>query len=737
VAPLRRNVLVCACMALLLVAVPAAAAPGELDPTFGTGGKLTGTFGGEATAVALAPDGRIVVAGWADQKFAVARYSPNGSLDATFDGDGKLTTAVGTEDQAWALVHQPDGKIVTAGYSSNGTNYDFALVRYNANGALDTTFDADGIVRTAIGTGDDEAYGLALQPDGKIVAAGRSRHASGAYYLAAARYNPDGSLDTTFGGSPGPGWVTVGIGPGDAAAFGVKLQPDGKIVAAGSASNGTNYDVAVVRLLSDGSLDASWTTPIGASDEEAYALTLQADGKIVAAGYSSNGTNNDFALVRYNVNGSLDSTFDSDGKVTTDVATRDDEAWTLAVQPDGKLVATGHALTWTGSAHDYALARYAPDGSLDGGFGTGGKVVTPIGTGASSDYVRGAALQPDGRIVVAGSAVVTQTSWGVARYVLDGTAPTNPTLTSTSHTPGVWSADPTVDVAFAGAADDWGSVDGFSFLWDTSPALAPDTVKDAEETAAGTTSSSLADGAHYLHLRAVDAAGNWSAPVHQGPFRIDTTAPGPAGVSPLAAFQTDPSFPVGWSAEDAGSGVAGYEVRYTRATLNGPFGPAVAWQSDETANGTPFAPLPGSTYCLSARATDVLGNRGGFGSETCTAAPAGASILARKGSWARKSHRGAYLGSYFVSRRRGDSLSVRVSAKRLVLVATKCPRCGTADVRFGGRLLRRINLRAAKTRRSVLIDVATFTSVRTGKVRIRVVSAKRPVRVEGLGVSRA
>lgn len=814
----------------MLAVAPAFPGPGALDPSFGTGGKLTTTFGaltGEGTAVALQPDGKIVVVGHYSGQFAVARYNADGSLDSTFDGDGKLTTTVGTggDAQAWAVALQPDGKIVAAGYSSNGANYDFALVRYSADGSVDTTFGVNGIVTTAPGSGNDELYALALQSDGKLVAAGRSTTGSGTTDLAVARYNSDGSPDTTFGGSPGPGWVLLNLGSGDDAAFGVKVQPDGKIVAAGSGSNGTNLDVGVARFEPNGCMNATALTPIGSSDDEAYALALQPDGKIVVAGRRSDGTNDDFALVRYQSNLTLDPSFDYDGKTTTPI-TGDDEAWSLAVQPDGKLLAAGLA-----GSYDFALARYQTDGSLDTAFGTGGKVTTSFG---SLDYGYGSALQPDGKIVVAGAAVTDHTVWGVARYVADGTAPGNPGVTSPSHAVGAWSADPTVDVDVTGATDDWSGVDGFSYQWSQSETTTPDTTKDAEEALGSTTSSGLADGSWWFHLRTGDnagnwsgvvshgpfridttapvspalsspshtfgawsanstpavawsgasdggsgvdgfsyewsqsptttpdttkdaeqtadglssarpdgtwwfhlrtgdAAGNWSEPVHLGPFSIDATAPGDVNVAALSPFQTVRSFNVEWTGTDP---AASFDVRYRHAALGGRFEPAVAWKSAETATGASLNALPGSTYCLSARAVDSAGNQGSFGREMCTAIPANLSVLFRKGSWVRKYRRGHYLGSYLTGKRRGDSLSVRVSAKRLALVATMCPRCGVVDVYVGKRRLRRISLDAKSTSKKQLIHVASFAGVRTGNVRITIVSDKKPVLVEGLGASR-
>jgi uncharacterized delta-60 repeat protein len=200
-------------------------------------------------------------------------------------------------------VVQSDGKIVAAGYSYNGSNFDFAVVRYNTNGSLDTTFDTDGKVTTAIGSGTDAAYSVVLQSDGKIVVAGNSRIGSNDDF-AVVRYNTNGSLDTTFDTD---GKVTTAIGSGTDEARSVVVQSDGKIVAAGYSDNGPNFDFAVVRYNTNGSLDTTFdtdgkvTTAVGLGDDEAYSVVLQSDGKIVAAGYSDNGPNFDFAVVSYTI----------------------------------------------------------------------------------------------------------------------------------------------------------------------------------------------------------------------------------------------------------------------------------------------------------------------------------------------------------------------------------------------------------------------------------------------------
>jgi uncharacterized delta-60 repeat protein len=392
---------------LLFGAVAAASGHGDLDPSFTNfhGRVLTavGPNDDDIRAVAFQPHGQIVAAGrssnGADDDFALTRYRPDGSLDPDFGTGGQVTTAVGPgDDDADALVIQKDGKIVVAGSSFNGTNDDFALARYNPDGSLDPTFDGDGKVTTPIGSGDDQAYALALQEDGKLVVAGYSHGANDDFALA--RYNPDGSPDLTFDGD---GKVTTPIGSGYDRAYAVGIQKDGKLVAAGVTWDGSNDDFALARYNPDGSPDLTFdgdgkvTTPIGSADDAAYALALTKDGKIAVAGSTFNGSDNDVAVVRYNGDGSPDPTFDGDGKVTTAIGSGNDEAFAI-IQQDDKLVVAGYSSD--GSSDDFALVRYTSTGSPDSKFGGDGKVTTSIGDG--DDQADALAADSSGRLVAAG-----------------------------------------------------------------------------------------------------------------------------------------------------------------------------------------------------------------------------------------------------------------------------------------------------------------------------------------------
>ena len=431
-------------------------ANGSLDTTFDGDGKLTTAVGASndyGRSVALQSDGKIIVAGYSsngtNNDFAVVRYSANGTLDTTFDGDGKVTTAIGAgDDLGYSVALQPDSKIIVAGYSSNGTNNDFAVVRYSANGTLDTTFDGDGKLTTAIGAGDDCGYGAVLKSDGKVVVAGSSSNGSDADF-ALVRYNPDGALDTTFDDD---GKLTTGIVWTSNTGCAVAMQPDGKTVLAGQLYDGKTVAFAVLRYNVDGSLDATFggdgeiTTTVGPGDAAGRSVALQPDGKIVVAGFSQNSGNYDFTVVRYNPDGSLDPSFDGDGKVITAIGPGDDVGQSVALQPDGKIVVAGYSYSWDGNGHNhFAVVRYNANGSLDTSFDLDGKLTTAVCT--SSDYGQSVALQPDGKIVVAGySYNGSNVVFAVVRYNTDGSLDTSfgadgklttPVSSSNDHAHGV------------------------------------------------------------------------------------------------------------------------------------------------------------------------------------------------------------------------------------------------------------------------------------------------------------
>jgi uncharacterized delta-60 repeat protein len=395
-------------LSLLGCNTPAPRQPaGSLDASFGADGMAVtsiGSGGDYGRAVAVQPDGKIVVAGYsytgAANDFAVVRYQADGSLDPGFGGDGLVTTPIGANAFCYAVALQADGKIIAAGDS----NWNFILVRYNTNGSLDTTFSGDGIVNTDIGTASEDACrAVAVQGDGKIVAAGYST-AGVVRVLALVRYNADGSLDTDFDGD---GKVTNAISVTYAESSAVAIQPlDGCIVAAGYLHNGSNEDFAVVRYTGSGALDVTFagdgiaTTDFGVGTDGGSAVAIQPDGKIVVGGYGTPaGTSYyDFAIARYNTDGSPDTDFAADGKAIVDLGPYRSICCALALQADSKVILSGYAEN--SAEYDLAVIRCNSDGSLDSLFGENGIVTVPLSGTYEISY--GIALQADGKIVVAG-----------------------------------------------------------------------------------------------------------------------------------------------------------------------------------------------------------------------------------------------------------------------------------------------------------------------------------------------
>lgn len=386
-------------------------AGGKVLTTFG------GT-GDTASSVAVQPDGKLIASGTTNVRggtdFALARYLSNGTLDPGFGTGGKVITDVsGSFDGVGSVALQRDGKIVAGGWSVVNSLANFALARYNSNGTLDTSFGSGGKVITWFGGVSAQVFAAALQPDGKIVVAGYA-NVNGGYDFALARYNSNGALDTTFGAG---GKVTTAFGAEQGSSFArahsLAIQWDGKIVVAGEAFVGA-FKFALARYNTNGTLDAGFgtggkaITSFGFNDR-AFSVALQPDGKIVAAGM----TNADFALARYNTNGTLDASFGTGGKARTDFAGSSDGASALAIQWDGKIIAAGQ--TFRNVSFDFAVARYNSNGTLDPSFGTGGKAITNFA--GLADQAFSIAIQPDGKAVAAGIANVNgNTRFALARY---------------------------------------------------------------------------------------------------------------------------------------------------------------------------------------------------------------------------------------------------------------------------------------------------------------------------------
>jgi uncharacterized delta-60 repeat protein len=395
-------------VASLILVSGAQAAAGDLDLTFSGDGKQTTAFGTDASyasAVVRQVNGKVVAVGQAGDDFALARYNLDGSLDANFSGDGRQRTNFGGFDGANDVVLQGNGRIVAVGFSIDNANTShFALARYNPNGSLDTTFSWNGKRMMDFGNDFDHAKGVTLQDDGKIVVVGETCCLDSFDAFAIARLNRNGSLDTTFSGD---GKRTTDFGEYQDAAHGVAVQANGKIVVVGFAEL---FGFGLARYNPNGSPDTTFsgngkqTTVFGGCcPADAADVVIQANGKLVAAGtsgsFASFGSDGDFALARYNANGSLDMTFSGDGKQTTDFFFgAEDQAEDLAIQANGRIVTVGVARGGA-TGGDFALARYKADGTLDTSFSGDGRRRTNFGDFDGAD---GVALQGDGKIIAAG-----------------------------------------------------------------------------------------------------------------------------------------------------------------------------------------------------------------------------------------------------------------------------------------------------------------------------------------------
>jgi uncharacterized delta-60 repeat protein len=413
-------------------------ANGTLDASFGASGKvLTDLNSGswdQATTMAVQNDGKILVGGSSlmtgHRDFAVVRINANGSLDTSLNSNGKVLTDLGANFSEYinAMTVQSDGKILVAGYSDAAGTFDFAVVRYNANGSLDTSFNSTGKLLTDIGAGSyEEVYAMVQQSDGKILVAGSS-DASGSEDFALVRYNTDGTLDTSFNST---GKVLTDLGGTTENPYAMTLQSDGKILLAGRTNASGSSDIALVRYNTDGSLDTSFNltgkvlTDVGSgSTDDASAIAVQSDGKILVAGSSDASGSGDFAVVRYNADGSLDMSFNSTGKVLTDIGSgTGDSAMAIAVQSDGKILVGG--ASYDLGPNDFAIVRYNVNGTLDLSFGTNGKVLTDLGS-SSSDSATAMALQNDGKILLAGYSDASGSSgFAVVRYNANGSPDTS------------------------------------------------------------------------------------------------------------------------------------------------------------------------------------------------------------------------------------------------------------------------------------------------------------------------
>lgn len=390
-----------------LVLMEAHGQAGQLDPSFDGDGVLTMDPGAwdKGYSVMGLPDGKMLVGGsiqTGDSTGIVCRLLPDGALDMDFGIGGRLLIA-GVSVRAMEL--QTDGKIVVCGSGGTASDWDFGAARIMENGVLDPTFGQQGIVVTDMGYGHDQPADLMIQPDGKVVVAGTGKGGDGLDHVALVRYTQYGALDTGFGSG---GKVIAGVGFGSS----VVLMPGGELLVGGGIGT-----IQLTRFTSNGALATAFgnnglvTTDLSPSLDACLDMVLQPDGKIVVGGVYNAA---EMMVVRYDASGLLDDGFGQAGVVSVDMNNSTDFGIGLLPQPDGRIILVGRA-TWDGD-DKFALLRLDPDGSLDGSFGVGGKTTTSIAPGNAQAYC--ASLDVQGRILVAGQVDgVSQTDIAVARYL--------------------------------------------------------------------------------------------------------------------------------------------------------------------------------------------------------------------------------------------------------------------------------------------------------------------------------
>jgi uncharacterized delta-60 repeat protein len=438
---------------------------GSIDKSFGVLGivslniSLTRRYiEGSNNTIAIQPDGKIIVVGDGGGNFILARYNDNGSLDITFgeekdkfgriigSGGGKSTTSIGFESAVSCIAIQPDGKILAGGItkaerSSRMSDHDFVLARYNPNGSLDMGFGeyhwggyekrkGSGKVTTDVGSLNDDARSIVIQPDGKIVAAGYYQKGD-THNLAIVRYNSNGIYDTGY---------RIHLKNRENVMNAIALQPDNKIVIGGYVGSGYmsgdgHREFALLRYNTDGTIDDSFgyrgivITNSENRENVINVIAILSDSKILAAGYTGNGNSSDITLIRYNDDGRLDTTFLGSGATVIKNPSENNinAATDMAIQPDGKIVVVGYVgydgveKSRTVRYRNFALLRFNPEGILDNDFGSNGMATVPIS--GIENIATAVAIQTDGKIIIGGSTRKAQDSaseFVLVRYNSDG-----------------------------------------------------------------------------------------------------------------------------------------------------------------------------------------------------------------------------------------------------------------------------------------------------------------------------
>lgn len=412
--------------------------PGSLDISFNKTGKITTPIanGAEATAQAIQDDGKLIVAGSSyhtNEDFTLIRYTASGKIDSSFGNKGKAVTNLGGNDQVRGIALQSNGKILAVGRTDASVN-DIALVRYQSNGKIDKAFGTNGrVFINVFGNYLDQIFSIAIQSSGKIIVAGYSVNNTSNADIILARFNTNGSLDKNFGTG---GIVATDFGVSEVATA-IAIQSDDKIIATGYSHDGTSsWDFLTVRYTKNGKPDLSFGTngkvytDFGEVDQ-ANGLIIQASGKIIVAGSTHDLANNysNIALARYTPEGTLDNTFGSGGKTMYVDASSHITGNSIAASPSNKFAIAGSV--YNGAGYDFALIRFFLNGSLDSAFGYNGKIITDFNL--ADDFANAVSIQTDNKIIVSGSTVdnTAKQKIVVARYNSGSTqtfAQTSPVL---------------------------------------------------------------------------------------------------------------------------------------------------------------------------------------------------------------------------------------------------------------------------------------------------------------------
>ncbi|HEV2802708.1 MAG TPA: BACON domain-containing carbohydrate-binding protein [Pyrinomonadaceae bacterium] len=440
------------CAATLTEAFAQQTGGNQLDQSFGQAGRVATQFNpaspiGQnniARTALIQPDGKILAVGvgtfdgGATYGPALVRYLSNGQLDQTFGNQGRaliFPSYPASDGLNAALL--PDGRIIVVGVASNPNTFTSAwlVARLTPNGQVDTTFGANGRAVIDPSSGSDSALAVRVEADGKLLVAGSVGDAERSFALA--RLNADGSPDISF--APAGSVLSPFFGTAGAVTQALFL-PDGRVVAAGPVTSvSTRDDIGLARYNADGSPDSTFTKSttdfVAGAQDVTGKLASAPDGRIVLSGWvtyhadgTTTSTGSDMVIVRYNADGTLDQTFDGDGKVVTDIIGGMDYARAVVIQSDGKIVAVGDSATPTGGNPELTLVRYNADGSRDSAFGSNGVVRTsfsdvtyPAALGSGGF---GAVIQPDGQIVATGTVIVEarrRHDFALARYRADST----------------------------------------------------------------------------------------------------------------------------------------------------------------------------------------------------------------------------------------------------------------------------------------------------------------------------